>query len=41
MKAPRHATLAPARAVEITRTVVREHFDQELTLPEVAVKRFP
>jgi dienelactone hydrolase len=46
-------TLAPARAVEITRTVVREYFDQELlgqpspllsgkaTLPEVAVKRFP
>ena len=46
-------TLAPARAVEITRTVVREFFDQELlgkaspvlsgkvTLPEVAVKRFP
>jgi hypothetical protein len=39
--------------VEITRTIVREYFDQELlgraspmlsgkaTLPEVAVKRFP
>jgi predicted dienelactone hydrolase len=46
-------TLAPARAAEITRTIVREYFDQELlgqpspllsgkaTLPEVAVKRFP
>lgn len=46
-------TLAPTRAVEITRTVVREYFDQELlgkpspvllgkaSLPEVAVKRFP
>jgi predicted dienelactone hydrolase len=45
-------TLAPARAVEITRTVVREYFDQELlgkaspvlsgkmVLPEVAVKNF-
>lgn len=46
-------TLAPARAVEITRTVVREYFDQELlgkpspllsgkvALPEVTVRRFP
>lgn len=46
-------TLAPARAVEITRVVIREYFDQELlgkpspllagkaTMPEVAVRRFP
>jgi alpha-beta hydrolase superfamily lysophospholipase len=44
-------TLAPARAVEVTRTIVRQYFDQELlgrrspllagkvTLPEVTVKR--
>jgi dienelactone hydrolase len=46
-------TLAPARAVEITRTIVRQYFDQELlgkpspllagkeTLPEVTVRSFP
>jgi predicted dienelactone hydrolase len=46
-------TLPPARAVEITRTIVRQYFDQELlgkrspvlagkvTLPEVTVKTFP
>jgi dienelactone hydrolase len=45
--------LAPARAVEITRSIVREYFDQELlgrrsplltgkaTLPEVTVRSFP
>ncbi|HEX3531922.1 MAG TPA: hypothetical protein VH988_33100 [Thermoanaerobaculia bacterium] len=46
-------TLAPARAVEITRTIVREYFDQELlgrrsallagtsSLPEVTVRILP
>ncbi|HBL30088.1 MAG TPA: hypothetical protein DD490_24900 [Acidobacteria bacterium] len=46
-------TLAPARAVEITRTIVRQYFDQELlgkpspllggkeTLPEVTIRSFP
>jgi hypothetical protein len=46
-------TLPPARAIEITRSIVRQYFDQELlgrhspllsgkaALPEVTVRTFP